>query len=558
MHKRELLTFALVTAFSASAYAQDTCDVAEPMDDTRFFRRISIDLRGTGPSFEEINVVKDRGGIDEELIDAILENESFVAAMRPYHASLLWPNIDATPIVPDTHVLFPLEITPGNPPVYLSPVRSVFMRAVGNGAIFVPCLDEPAQFDGNGNIVATPLEVGGETVAMQEGWVEVEPYWAPGTTVRVCGFDAQPNVSATVCPGPVERYPFVEPTCNQFRQFANAVQAPFDGTTVDCNGRQAIFAPNCGCGPNLNYCQTQETGAIIRASLLEQELRVVDEVIREGRPYHEALTQKSVDFNGPIAHYLEHQATLSFDLEAAGDPDAPPPPIPYSDFQWIRVARTGRHAGVLTTPGYLLRFTTWRGRAHRFYNAFECSSFIPNGPLPSPQDPCSDHEDLTQRCGCDACHEALEPMAAHWGRFSEYGFRNLTETQFPRNGLGKCSPPLESVDALIDCFRQYELEPVGEEQAYAGQLNAYVFRSDDEARGVDEGPTRLVQQSLDSGRLSSCTVQKMWSHFMRRDPTQEEYETIIPELIAGFEGSGHDLKSVVKAIVMHPAYRRQP
>ncbi len=543
-HLQSLVAFAAMT-FAATAHAQDTCDVAEPMDDVRFFRRLSIDLRGTAPSFAEITSMKQRGGVSDAIVDELVNSPDFIESMRGYHASLLWPNIDQTPLVPDTHVLYPLEITPGNPPVYLSPVRSVFMRAVGNGTIFVPCLDEPAQFDNSGNLIAT-------------GWVEVEPYWAPGTTVRVCGFDAQPNVSAVVCPGPSERYPFAEATCTQFGTFADAVQAPFEGTTVECNSRTAILAPNCGCGPNLNYCMTPETGAAIRSSLLEQELRIIDEVVRERRPYHEALTQKSVDFNGPIVHYMQHMAGLSFDVESAPDPDAPYPPVGYTDYDWVRVARTGRHAGVLTTPGYLLRFTTWRGRAHRFYNAFECSSFIPNGPLPSPQDPCSNHEDLTQRCGCDACHQALEPMAAHWGRFSEYGFRNLTEAEFPRNGLGKCSPPLDSVDALIDCFRQYELEPVGEEQAYAGQLNAYVFRSDDEATGVDEGPAHLVRASLESGRLPSCTVQKMWSHFMRREPTQEEHETVIPELIASFEANGHDLRSVIKEIVTHPAYRRQP
>lgn len=560
MKRHQLRTFVVFVtmAFGATAYAQDTCDVAEPMDDVRFYRRLSIDLRGTAPSYAEISAMKNRGGVDESFVNELVSSPEFVESMRSYHASLLWPNIDQTPIVPDTNVLYPLEITPGNPPVYLSPVRSVFMRAVGNGAIFLPCRDEPAQFDANGALITTPLEVGGEVVAVQEGWVEVEPYWAPGTTVRVCGFDAQPNVSAVICPGPPERYPFVQPTCQQFGQFAMAVQAPFEGATTECNSRMAILAPNCGCGPNLDYCATPETGAIIRASLLEQELRIMDEVVREGRPYHEALTQKSVEFNGPIVHYMKNMASLSFDVEGADDPDAPPPPLPYTDGTWTRVARTGRHAGVLTTPGYLMRFTTWRGRAHRFYNAFECSSFIPNGPLPSPQDPCSAHEDLTRRCGCDACHEALEPMASHWGRFSEYGFKNLTEAEFPRNGLGRCTPPLGSVDELIDCFRQYELEPVGEEQAYRGQLNAYVFRSDDEAAGVDQGPTRLVQESIASGRLPSCTVQKMWSHFMRRDPTQEEHETVIPELIAKFEASGHDLRSVVQEIVMHPAYRRQP
>lgn len=551
-------TLVVACSLASPAVAQDTCDVAGPMDDQRFFRRLSIDLSGGAPSFAEITAMKARGTVDEQTVDSFLASDAFVAAMRDYHASLVWPNIDETPIVPDTHLLYPLELAPGEP-VYLSPVRSIFVRAVGNGAIFTPCKNEPAEFDASGNVIATPLEVGGEVVAMQEGWVEVEPYWAPGTTVRVCAFDAQPNVSAVVCPGPSERYPFAEASCQQFEAFAESVQAPYRDTMVDCNSRTAIFAPQCGCGPNLAYCQTDRTAYEVRLSLLEQELRIIDEVVRDGRPYHEALTTKDIEFNGPIAHYLRNQARLSFDVEAEEDATAAfPEQLTYTDYDWVRTTRTGRHAGLLTTPGYLLRFTTWRGRAHRYYNAFECSSFIPNGPLPSPQDPCSEHEDLTKRCGCDACHEALEPMAAHWGRFSEFGFRHLDEARFPRQGVGRCTPPLASIDELIDCFRQYELDPVGEEQAYAGQLNAYVFRTGDEVLAVEEGPGRLVAASIASGSLASCTVQKMWTFFMRREPTPEERTTELPALVEHFEANGHDLKSVVKEIVLHPAYRRQP
>lgn len=547
----------LALALPATGLAQDVCEVAEPMDDTRFLRRLSIDLKGAGPNYAEIQAMKTRGTVDETTIDEMLRSEDFVDTLREHHASLLWPNINETNLVPDTHILFPLELAPGEF-VYVSPVRSVFMRTAG-GALFTPCKNEPAEFDDNGNLVVTPLMDGGQVVAYQEGWVEVEPYWAPGTTIRVCGFDAQPNVRAVACPGPVERFPFTQPICDQFQGFADIVQAPFTGEEVACDSRLAILAPNCGCGPNLQYCATNETHQMMRQSLLDQELRILDKVVRNNEPYHQALVEKTVEFNGPVVHYLRYMSRLNFDVEGSDDPAAPTPDMDYTQINdWVPVVRSSRHAGVLTTPGYLLRFTTWRGRAHRFYNAFECSSFIPTGPLPSPQEPCSQHEDLTLRCGCDGCHKALEPMASHWGRFSEFGYRHLDDATFPTMATTVCTPPLNDVNQFIDCFRQYELDPVGEEVPFQGMLNGYVFRKPDEVEAVEQGPTRLVAQSLQSGAMSACTVSKMWTHFMRREPTLDEREKVLPDLIAGYEGSGHSIRTLVKQIVLHPAYRRMP
>jgi hypothetical protein len=213
---------------------------------------------------------------------------------------------------------------------------------------------------------------------------------------------------------------------------------------------------------------------------------------------------------------------------------------------------------VLTTPGYLLRFASNRGRAHRFYNAFECSSFIPNGPLPSPFEPCSQRLDLTQRCGCNACHQKLEPMAGAWGRYAEYGFATLDDQRFPARLGASCSAPYQNIEQVFRCVRFYELDPVGEEQTYAGMLNSYVFRTADDIERIETGPSSLAQDAIDSGGFATCTTRRIWTHFMRRAPTGEEEASTIPELRAAFEASGYKLKSLIKSVVMNPAYRRLP
>jgi hypothetical protein len=555
---KTLLTLCFVS-FAPDAWAQDEaiCSAAKPLDGNRLLRRLSLDLRNRVPTGAEIDAQRGQSGVPAGKIDEYLASPELIQVMRRYHASLLWPNLDQVELVPDTHVLYPFEMTPGDP-IYLSFLRAVFVRTAPNGNLYVPCKNEPAQFDPDGNLIVEPVMMGSEIIAYQEGYVMVEPYWAPGTQIKVCGLDALDATTSVVCPGPLERYPFVDPICDQFQTYADFVQAPFRRTDVACNSPLAIFAPGCGCGPNLIYCQTPETYALTRTSLLEQMGRIVDRVIQEGRPYHEVMTDPVVEYNGPISHYLEYQSTLSFDLFGGADETFAVPSIPFTDAAWRPMARTGRHSGVLTTPGYLLRFATLRGRAHRFYNAFECSAFIPNGPLPSPFEPCSQHEDLTKRCGCDACHKTLEPMASHWGRFTEYGYSHLDDVRYPTQGGLQCTPPLQDVMQLFRCFRLYELDPVGEEVPYQGLLNAYVFRTPEERINIDEGPSRLAGASVSSGRFSSCTTRKMWAYFMRRDPTPDEEANVLPDIEASFVASDYDLKTLIRSIVSGPAYGRQP
>ncbi|MEZ4464964.1 MAG: hypothetical protein R3F43_10810 [bacterium] len=53
----------------------------------------------------------------------------------------------------------------------------------------VPCKDEPAEWDADGELVFEDFPDG----TRREGWVWVEPYWAPGTQVKVCALEARTN-----------------------------------------------------------------------------------------------------------------------------------------------------------------------------------------------------------------------------------------------------------------------------------------------------------------------------------------------------------------------------
>jgi hypothetical protein len=544
----------------AQTPAPTSCDVAEPLDGQRLLRRLSLDLRGYVPNADESAAQKGVAEVAQSTIDAYLGSPDFLNVMRGYHSSLLWPNIDQIQIIPDTNMLVPYPFSQSDV-VYMSFLRAVFVRpATGSSQLYYPCKNEPARFDANGNIIADPIMMGTAIVGYQEGYVMVEPYWAPGTMIKVCGYDAQPAMRAVPCPGPTDRYPFLAPTCTQFQQYADAVMAPFKGSMVDCNGPLALLAPGCGCGPNLEFCHTDDTMKTLKSALLEQELRIVDGVVGNDQPYHTILTKMNIDMNGPIAHYLTYQSRLSFDLYADPDPTAPVPQgLKFTDTgKWLPVARTGRHSGILTTPGYLLRFQSNRARAHRFYEAFECSSFIPDGPLPSPFADCSQHQDLTKRCGCNACHKTLEPMAAHWGRFAEYGISPIDDMTYPQTIGASCTPPFSDLVQLFRCTRFYKVDAVGEEIPYKYMLNAYVFRTPDEIMNIVQGPSHLANQTIDGGQFSTCTTRNMWNFFMRRTPTGDEEMNVIPDLVHKYEASNFDLKQLVNDIVTHAAYRRLP
>lgn len=550
-----LLSAALL--FAASDAAAQTCEVSSPLEGQRLLRRLSIDLRGYVPTFEEQALQSGHAEVSPATVDVYLESLGFVDVMREYHANMLWPNYSAAEVDPLLHRLFPVELAPGDV-VFYSVLRALYVRSITQP--FVPCANKPAQFDANGQLVLEPLVVNGQTVAMQEGWVMVEPYWAPGTQIKVCALDAQTAPTAPACTPETMQFPYMKQLCDGISPIGAMLGVTLEGAPTSCSTQWSMLATGCGCGPNLNRCNTTQTAALIRQSLVEQQMRMVDRIVAEDRPYTDLLLEKEIDVNGYLAHYLRHQSQLSFDLFGEADASSPvPADLDWTDGDtWTQVTRTGRHSGVLTTPGYLLKFQSNRARAFRFYNAFECSSFIPTGALPSPNEACSKNLDLTKRCGCDTCHTTLEPMSANWGRFAEYGFTPLDESRYPKNYGAVCTN-FKDIDQIFRCFRFYLYEAKDPQEAtFLGLLRPYTFRTADDVTAIETGPSHLAQQSIMSGRFAGCTVRKLWTYFMRRAPTAEEELSVIPELQQAFEEDGHRVRGLVRRIVTHPAYGRMP
>lgn len=522
MKIRTALTIAIAAMASPTVADAQTCEAQPTQEALQYLRRLSLDLRNHVPDLDEVEAVAETGEVDDVLIDEMFASEAWTERMRRHHLDELWTVLSQQQLTNNNFRMTVMAQSADTTPIYWVPNRARVYRGVD----FEPCNDEPATYDALGNIETTPSPTmeGG----FREGWVEVNPYWAPDTTIKVCAFDAQVG-----------------------REIPNPLG--LDGTIFECQIAGASGNPQCGCGPNLNWCQSNRdlTEAYIDYFFAIQVLRMSDAILRGDRPYTDFIAGRDIEINGPIAHFLRHQTWASLaTLIAFPNNSHDIPDIPFDEIDtWQTVQRRGRHSGVLTTPAYLLRFPTNRARATRFYEAFLCQSFEPPpGGLPPAEDPCNSEPNLAQRCGCDHCHATLEPAAAHWGRYAESGFSPLLDENFPTY-LPQC---VGNRNSGI-CRALYVNEAIiPEEEPFLGMLRPYLYANDEVRANIDQGPTAIAARAIESGAFASCTVKKMWRLVMANDPTPRDAETI-DTLTADFS-SDYNVKNLLRAIVKRPEY----
>jgi hypothetical protein len=549
--KREPMVALVILAVSASLFlwimdgpradAQDrsmqAMELAKEvsLDKHAYLKRLSLDLTGYPPSWEEYEALEGSSDVPLETIDEMLDSETFLDSMVRYHRDLLWANVTNI-----QYIQFPWDLTrtvvgPNNDrhTVHYMNRRSVYYRGgpedTENDRI--PCGHWEATRDVEGNY---EVECDEATGRCMEGWVWVEPYFAPGTELKVCAFDAQ--------------------------------EAEFSaGGDIDCGTMRSRQETTCGCGAGLRYCDFNRDGVNVQTevgrSLGEQTLQIVRWVIGSDKPYHEVLTTRRSFINGPLVHYFKHQMPLAsnIDLDPAPVEAEFLPQMSWDETDtWVPILHGEEQSGILTSYGFLLRFQTNRGRVNRFYNAFLDRFFDASKGSDSPNcEPAS--ADLTKMCGCQKCHIAVEPWAAYWGRWKQQGGGFLSPNQFPvydevcescaRAGVGSCP---------LYCRNEYVVETVPEDRVpYLGYLRGYEFLGEENQINVEGGPRLWVERSIQDGSLANGLVSQMWKQYMRRPLTGSKADTEIrDDLVRKVMQSDYDLKFLIKSIVTHSAYRR--
>ena len=506
----------LILGLPLAAWAEPpTC----PVDDgsvaptTRQLRAASLSLRGIVPDASEYEQVLS-DGFEDGLIDEWLATDAFAEQVSRHHRSLFWNNVQNVDLIDNDSRIRPTD------GIYFVDDSPAEVRRGVNDA---HCGNFDASFDTDGR----PITVEGPEGSRQEGWVWVTPFWAPDTTVKVCAFDAQ--------------------------------ERRFTGSGTDCATEDWEDDPDCGCGPNLIWCGNNNVeNAINDGFARDIDLRV-ERIIREDRSYLDLFEDTTGYVNGPMVHYYRHGTGKPDDiLFAPGQVDlARLPDLAFTDVDtYVPVDLGVQHAGVMTSPAWLMRFMTNRARASRFYESFLCQPFQPpDGGLTDLDDP-NPSLDLTERPGCQYCHALLEPAAAHWGRWPEAGAGYLDPNEYPAFSPECETCATNGTACSSECRNLYVVDPIASEQYdFIGWLNAYQFLETRHMSHVEQGPNQLVRSTVADGRLPTCVAKRTAEWLMGRDMTPADQEWL-DTLADDFVGSDFRYRSLVRDIITSDNYRR--
>ena len=518
-----LLPLALMVLPTVVQGDDPTCRPEAPrLSRDEYLRALSLDLRGVIPSMEEYESVASLEDVPATLIDEWIASPEHAERVVRHHRDLLWPNVSNVRFVDFRRRVGTTGTGDATRWFRSSQTTTLAIRGAN-----VPCDDVAATFDADGNVAyRTELQADGRTARI-EGWVAVEPYWAPGTSIHVCAFDAQERA---ISPG---------------------------GRV--CNTRDASADPDCGCGPNLRWCSIDALQTQLVSAFDEDVERRIAASIQADEPYTALFTSRRAFVNGPIVFYYRNLTRVydSVPLEPLPIDVAALPALDYGDADtWVEIELPEAHAGVLTSPLYLLRFQTNRARANRFYDAFLCQPFQPpTGGLPVAGEVESREADLQLRAGCRYCHAILEPAAAHWGRWMTQGAGFLEPATFPvfAPECAECARGEETCSASCSSYVTRALSPA--EEPYLGMLRAYEFLRPEHEINVEEGPIALVRDGLADGRFTECAV-RTTSRWLLGRPLESEEEAWSRDLARSFVGSELRFSDMERAIVTHDTYRR--
>ena len=540
-----LCLVAITTLSAPGALAVgEVCSEAEELDKYRLLRRLSLDLRTRVPTIEEYESLHEEEEIPDALIDEWIASDAFKLAMRAFHASLLWPNpgnvqFNNVSALVDT-------FTVGGEPIIdiIGVSRRNRWRGTAQGYHCANVDQETIGWADDGRPLVAEFDDGSGNTVSAEGWVEVAPYWAPDTLVKVCAFVAM--------------------------EHAVGAKGPCDFPT-------AVSDVGCGCGADLRWCYGPGVMNAIKKAMTDQVHRLIDtlSVGEDGegvRPYSDIVLTQKAWTNGTLDFFDKHLSRIfnlnrTMDMTGPGDREILDAPV-FTDATWTEHDRHWPHAGVQTLPAYTLRFNTNRARQNRFRIAFTHQYYVP--PTQSDMTGCSeDAADITQRCVCRDCHVVVEPLSAYWAFHAEDGTGLLTDTTIFPEEKAECREDLDSISvieaALCSRFYVTEDEPDTVRRGWLRPLQYATDTTDNLIHPQIEanayaGPLAWAEKIVASGVWQQSMIQHLWRNFMGRDMNLDisdpDHEVgILAELATSLQG--HDsLPQIVKAIVTHPTYGR--
>ena len=334
-------------------------------------------------------------------------------------------------------------------------------------------------------------------------------------------------------------------------------------TMASCESGGFIIDRSCGCGSKFRRCENG-AGTVHNARIAainEEPLLIADSVLRRDEDYFSILSTRRSFINGPMsAFYRDTQGVGVLAITTPVEKDVVPA-VPYAADPTVftEYIRGENASGILTTPGFLYRFPTYRARVAQFFEAFLCKSFVPpaDAIAPDPEDGCNRENNLAKRCGCNYCHATIEPTGAHWGRYGERNAQYLTPDVFPKYDA-KCRDCALAGNTTCDneCGNYVMQAYDGDGANSLGLLKTYLYRTQEEEPNIVGGPKLLVERMLQTGDLERCAVKRVFEEFTGRPMAKQEEELYLRQLVDGFVKDGHNLKALIQRVVTSDAYRR--
>lgn len=416
--------------------------------------------------------------------------------------------------------------------------------------------------------------------------VEVEPWWAPGTTVTVVG---------------------------SYANLSPRVSTP-DGV-VDCG---MYSSDGCGCGPHLVYCtiQSHREEFDIRSresphrQLWEEPARLFAHIAWHDRPATDwILGDYTVGPKAAQSAYVRHgRMALADDPGAADALDAfdgwwrtdswTAPTDPHHEatdpLAWSEFEIETRHplliserhvtydprvddeesfvgipsAGMLTSLGVETNWSRERVRAARLLEVLACEQFSPP-PADATFSPYQ--RDPDAEGPCLHCHNRIGPAAIHFKRFSRVGeslatfpILGLGAWQYPRRWRDGQAPynkaPWTRMARLWD--HDMKMTPVTMDQIEADPDVTWIdfLPPDQTLLGQTSdgtiGPLGFAKMVVASGAFDACLVRKVHQAVVGRDLDPQREAGYLSELTSAFVEEGRQVRPLVRRLVESEPFRR--
>jgi hypothetical protein len=423
--------------------------------------------------------------------------------------------------------------------------------------------------------------------------VELEPWWAPGTTVRAVGragfqtrtHPSRDGTSTTVC-GLYEGVYFTA------------------GLRDDANN---AALPACSCGPNLLYCSPDGSGFaqansaddnMQRRMAWDEPARLLAHIAVHGRPLSDLVVgDYSVGPNKLRHLYLRHArqnpANLQLDdntfwkndtdvladpLHDSRDPmawrefkpsDVHPHLLAERDYHYDPRTTTEESrglptAGVLTMMGSQSAFARERVRAARWLEIFACKDFVPP---PATQEFSPFDVDPATTGTCQHCHTLIDPVAIHFKRW-DFGGHYIGPTPM-MPGIGPWLIPTDYTASQFPYARWRQsyipntvLTPITEEELAANEYARFLefLPEGQSVFGAQSdgtvGPLGFGKMLVASGEFDRCAVRRLSERFLGRDLDPAKEAGYIDALVEKFVANDRQLKPFVRTLLREPAFGR--